>query len=202
MGNEQRYLHSYPLTLHKPLPVLFVESPLPLVESIQTIHLSYHTAEQSHRPEAIRLPLQHFGPSTLPHAQRIQKGREVKRQVSGVAELPPDSRVSQDGVHRLRVGGDGRGLEVFDVLPRAHDLADEPKLFLQGLPWRNLGGGAVGAEEVPGVEAGKVLDCAEEFVATDGGGEEFYVVSHRRVVDEGVGHHDDEFNPGEQLAWC
>lgn len=78
---------------------------------------------------------------------------------------------------------------MLNVLADAEDLAREAKLFLGGGPGADLGAGCVGAEEVPGVEAGKVLDCAEEFVAAGGGGDEAEVVGYGGVVGEGVGDH-------------
>lgn len=77
-----------------------------------------------------------------------------------------------------------------DVLADAEDLAHEAELLLEGVPGGDFRGGAVGAQEVPGVEAREVLDCAHELVATHGGGDEAQVVSHRGVVDDGVGDHD------------
>ena len=43
-------------------------------------------------------------------------------------------------------------------------------------PGLDGGEGVVGAVEVPGVEAGEVLDCAENFVAADCGKEKKFVL--------------------------
>ncbi len=80
---------------------------------------------------------------------------------------------------------------MLDVLADAHELSGEPKLLLDGLEGSNFPRGTVRTEEIPGVEAREVLDCAKEFVAAYGGGYEFEVVGHRGVVDEGVGNHCD-----------
>lgn len=59
---------------------------------------------------------------------------------------------------------------MLNVLAETEDFADEPELGLEGGEGEDGGGEAVGAVKVPGVEAGEVLDCAEELVAADGGG--------------------------------
>jgi hypothetical protein len=71
----------------------------------------------------------------------------------------------------------------------SHCFADESKLLFYGLEGRNLGGRAIGAEEVPGVESGEVLDGSEELITAHCCRDEFEVVSDGGVVDEGVGDH-------------
>jgi hypothetical protein len=56
---------------------------------------------------------------------------------------------------------------VFGEFADAQDLAGCAELLLDGVVGVDGGLGLVGAVEVPGVEAGEVLDCAEELVATD-----------------------------------
>jgi hypothetical protein len=56
---------------------------------------------------------------------------------------------------------------VLDEFANAHELAGCAELLLCGFEGGDGGEGAVGAVEVPCEEAGKVLKCAEEFVATD-----------------------------------
>lgn len=80
---------------------------------------------------------------------------------------------------------------MLDVLADAEELAHEAELLLGLGPGGDGGGDGVGAEEVPGVEAGEVLDGAEELVAADGGCDELEVMGHRGVVDDGVGDHCD-----------
>ncbi len=82
---------------------------------------------------------------------------------------------------------------MLNVLAEAEDLADGAKLLLDGVPGGHLVGAAVGAEQVPRVEARKVLQQAEELVLADGGGGEAQVVRHGGVVDEGVGDHGGGF---------
>lgn len=56
---------------------------------------------------------------------------------------------------------------MFDEFAKPQDFASEAELLFDGVPGRNGGGWVVGAEQIPGVEAGKVLNCAEGFVSTD-----------------------------------
>lgn len=85
---------------------------------------------------------------------------------------------------------------MLDVLADAHELAREAELLLEGLEGRDGRGQRVGAVQVPGVEAREVLDCAEELVAADGGGDVFEVVGDGGVVDEGVGDHGGRLGEG------
>lgn len=80
---------------------------------------------------------------------------------------------------------------MLDVLPDAHYFAGEAELLLDSFEGGDFRWGAICAVEVPGVEAGEVLDGAEELVAADGGGDKFEVVGYGGVVDEGVGDHGD-----------
>lgn len=91
---------------------------------------------------------------------------------------------------------------MLDEFPEAQGFADEPELLFDGVVGGDFGGGGVEPEEVPRVEAGEVLERAQEFVAADwrrevvsrGGVEgrdklhtgcrdELEVVGYRRVVD-------------------
>lgn len=56
---------------------------------------------------------------------------------------------------------------MFGEFADAQDLAGCAELLLDGVVGVDGGLGLVGAVEVPGVEAGEVLDCAEELVAAD-----------------------------------
>jgi len=51
--------------------------------------------------------------------------------------------------------------------PETESFSGEGELGFQDGPGGEVGGGGVEAVEVPGVEAGEVLDCAEELVAAD-----------------------------------
>lgn len=54
---------------------------------------------------------------------------------------------------------------MLDILADAQRFAHQAELLLDGVEGEDVAGGAVGAEEVPGVEAGEVLEGAEEFVS-------------------------------------
>jgi hypothetical protein len=56
---------------------------------------------------------------------------------------------------------------MFDEFANAHEFAGCAKGFFCGFEGGDGGEGAVGAVEVPGEEAGEVLQSAEELVATD-----------------------------------
>lgn len=56
---------------------------------------------------------------------------------------------------------------MFDEFAESQDFAGGAELLFEGVPGRNGGGWVVGAEEVPGIEAGEVLDCAEGFVSAN-----------------------------------
>ena len=55
------------------------------------------------------------------------------------------------------------------ILAQTQSFPREAELLLDGFVRRDEPGGIVGAEEIPGVEAGEVLKGAEEFVAADCG---------------------------------
>lgn len=59
---------------------------------------------------------------------------------------------------------------MLDEFAETEGFADEAELGLGGAVGCDCGGERVGAVEVPGVEAGEVLDYAEEFVAANCGG--------------------------------
>jgi len=72
---------------------------------------------------------------------------------------------------------------MLDVFPNAHELPRESELCLYSCEGGDLRRSAVRAEEIPGIEAGEVLEGSEEFVAADGGGDELEVVRNGRVVN-------------------
>lgn len=78
---------------------------------------------------------------------------------------------------------------MLDVLADAQQLTSQTELLLDCLIGSDLSRGPVRSVEVPGVEAGEVLESAEKLVAADGRCDEFQVVGHRGVVDKGVGDH-------------
>ena len=182
-------LHLNPLSLYDTLSLLAINPRLPLPQPPKRVRLRNHAAAESHNPEPLGLSSQPLGALRLANARRIEQGAQIKRQVARIAELTTDSQVPEDGVAVLVVGRHGGSLDVLDILAGAHHLAHHAELLLHRLPWLDRGGRVVGAQKVPGVEAGKVLEKAQELVAADGGGDEFEVVRDRGVVDEGVGDH-------------
>lgn len=56
---------------------------------------------------------------------------------------------------------------MFDILAETERFSGEAELLLDGLEGSDETRGVVGSEEVPGVEAGKVLEGSEELVTTD-----------------------------------
>jgi hypothetical protein len=91
----------------------------------------------------------------------------IQSQIRSISKLPSNRTVLEDRVHSLGVSSYSSSFEVLDVLAQAHSLSYEAKLLLDGVPWRDAGGGGIGAEKVPAVEAGKVLKGAEDFVTAN-----------------------------------
>lgn len=185
------YLQLDALALNNTLAVLAVELLLSRLESVECVELGDDTECQTHRPEAVGLLLVVLGSRVLADADGVGDSQGIEGQVTSVTELATDGSIAQDGIQGFGVGGDSGSLDVLNVLAESHNLADQAELLLDGIPRDDLGGCAVGTEQVPGVEAGEVLKGSQELVATDGCGDEAQVVSHRRVVDEGVGNHID-----------
>ena len=99
---------------------------------------------------------------TTYHSKRIQ------RQVHTIANLSPDSAESQNRIHaRLRICRESRKLEVLDEFACSKDLPDERELLLGSIEGSDGAIRSIGPVEIPGIESGKVLDGAEEFVAAD-----------------------------------
>lgn len=180
------------LAVYDALAVLAVNLGLPLLQLIQRVQLGRDAEYQAHGPEPVPVGLDGLGLVPLLDAGGVGQRGRVKGQVAGVANLLADARVAQEGVDGLGVvGGLDSGLEVLDVLADAEDLARQAELLLGDVPGGDLGLGGIGAQEVPGVEAGEVLDGAEELVAADGGGDEAEVVLDGGVVHERVDDHFD-----------
>lgn len=95
------------------------------------------------------------------------KGYGIQCQVGSVAELATDCQVSEDRVHIFAVPCCRRSLEMFNVLAQTNGFPCRAERLLHGLPWLDGGCCGIGAVQVPGVEAGKVLECSEELVTTD-----------------------------------
>ena len=56
---------------------------------------------------------------------------------------------------------------MFDILANAKEFTGEGELFLDGFERVDFGLGIVGSEEVPGEEAGEILERSEGLVATN-----------------------------------
>lgn len=156
------------LSLNNTLTLLPINRLLLLLQSIQSIDTGNSTAKQTSGPGLISRLLQALGGSQLPNADHVNDGDRVESQVAGIAKLATDGQVAQHGVDgALVVQGDGGGLEVFNEFADAEDLARRAELLLYGVEGLDCGLGLVCAVQIPGVEAGEVLDCSEEFVAAD-----------------------------------
>lgn len=103
---------------------------------------------------------------------------------------------------------------MLDIFAEPEGLASECELLLDGFKGRDEAGWAVGAEEIPGVKAGEILESAEEFITTDcrglgnvspwslksngradistSGCDEAEVMGHGWMVDECVCSHDSQ----------
>lgn len=98
----------------------------------------------------------------------MDDGDSVVRHVAGVTKLAAHGKTAQDRVDGgLVVKGNGSGLEVFNELADTEDLSRQTELLLDGFEGCDRGLGAVGTEQVPGVEAGEVLEGSQQLVATN-----------------------------------
>lgn len=183
-------LHGDGLALNNTLTLLQIHLGCSHTQLAQSIQLTNDAEHDTDGPESVGLLLEALGVIPLAEADGVRNSSGIASQVTGITQLATDRGVPQDGVHGFGVACGGGGLEVLDKLASAEDLAHEAELLLEGVPRGDLVRGAVGAEEVPGVEAGKILQDAHELVATEGCGHVAQVVRDRRVVDEGVGDHD------------
>lgn len=112
--------------------------------------------------------LELLGALKLLDTEGVDERQNIETEVARISELAADGQVLQDGVGGvLVVECDGSGLEVLDKFAGAEHFSRQAKLFLDGVPGGNDGLGVVGAEEIPGVEAGKVLQCSQDLVTTD-----------------------------------
>lgn len=59
-------------------------------------------------------------------------------------------------------------VEVRIGMAYAQSFSHKPELLLDCLPRRDLPRRAICAEQVPGIEAGEVLQCSEELISADG----------------------------------
>merc|ERR1712000_350639 len=171
------------------LTILLADALLLLSQVVQRIRAGNSTEQQAKHPTSVCLLSQPLGHRTLPDARSIQVCDSIQRQVSSISQLSSNSAVLDNGIQALGICRDSCRFEVLDVLAHTHQLACQPKLLLDGIERSDLPGRTVRAVKIPGVEAREVLDCSEELVTAHCRGYVLEVVSHRGVVDEGVGDH-------------
>ena len=91
----------------------------------------------------------------------------VTKHVECVSQLSSYGCEPQYWIHALGIAGYSRGAEVLDELAHAHQLARRAECllgrFIRGYGRR----GSVRAVQVPGEEAGEVLEGTEHLVASD-----------------------------------
>lgn len=170
--------------------VLAINLGLALVEVVKSVKLGGNAKDETHSPAAVGVLAEVLGRFPLADADGIGNSQGIKGEIASISELTTDGGVAEERVHALGVSDSGSGLEMLDILAETQDLAGKTELLLDGVPRRHLGGRAICAQEIPGVETGEILKRAEELIAADGGGDEAQVVGHRRVIDEGVCDHD------------
>lgn len=94
----------------------------------------------------------------LPEPDNINNAHCVESQVTSISELATDRQVTQNRVDgALVIGRKSSSLEVFDELSDPQDFSCCSELLLDCIVWGNRGFGLVGAIQIPGIEAGEVL---------------------------------------------
>lgn len=136
-------------------------------ELIERIKPTGHTTRNTCEPRPVSFFLHLLSEVALANARRVQVRERVAGQVESVAELTADGQEAQDWVQGAAVGCRGGGAEVLDKLAEAEGFADEAEVRFEGGEEVDGCLGVVCSEEVPGEEAGEVLDGAEGFVAAD-----------------------------------
>jgi hypothetical protein len=82
----------------------------------------------------------------------------ISNHISRVPQLPSNSTIPKHRIHTLGIARLRRSLEVLYKLAHSQHFPHESELFLQDIEGCDGGGWIVGSVEVPGVEAGEVLD--------------------------------------------
>ena len=156
----------------------------------QGIHTGDGATEQPGHPAPIRPLGKLLLIGQLDDAQQIEHGDVIDGQVSGIPQLATDGEVVDDGISGVFVvEGHRGGLEVFDELRQTEDLSGGAEFFLDRLEDVDGALRVVGAQEVPGVEAGEVLDRSEHLVPSGGGRDIAQVMRYGGVVDQCAGDH-------------
>lgn len=112
--------------------------------------------------------LQSLGRSKLTNTDRVNNGDCIEREVARVAKLTADGEITEYRVDRvLVVGGQCGCLQMLNKLADPQNLPSCSELLLDSVERLDGGLGAVGAVEVPSIEAGEVLQGSKDLIATD-----------------------------------
>lgn len=104
----------------------------------------------------------------FPEPDSINNAHCVESQVTSISELATNSQIAQNRVDgALVIGRKSSSLEVFDELSDPQDFSCCSELFLDCVVWGDRGFGLVCAVQIPGIEAGEVLQGTEELVTAD-----------------------------------
>lgn len=156
------------LSLNNTLTLLPVDGLLLLLQTEQGVNTRHETAGQTRGPGTVSVLLELLDRSQLAVADHVDDGDGVEGEVARVAELATDGQVAENRVDgALVVEGQRGGLQVLEELADTQDLAGGAELLLDGVVGVDGGLRLVGAVQVPGVEAGEVLDGAQKLVAAD-----------------------------------
>lgn len=93
----------------------------------------------------------------------------IQAQIHAIPQLPPHSTVLQHRIHTLAIGRNSSSLEVLDILSNPQGFSCEAEVLFDSFVGCDQPGGVVCSEEIPRVEAGEVLEGAEELVASNYG---------------------------------
>lgn len=158
------------LSLNDTLTLLAVDGLLLLLQAEQSVDTGNNTAQQTSCPGAVGAILQPLSRLQLAVSDNVHNGDGIEGQVTGVTELATDTQVAEDGINgSLVVQSNGGSLQVLGELADTQDLTGSTELLLDGIVGVDGGLRAVGAVQVPGVEAGEVLDGTEELIAANCG---------------------------------
>jgi len=93
------------------------------------------------------------------------RSKVIQNQIPSITQLSPNSCVSKHRIQATVIARLGGRLEVFEPFGQTQQLSRCAKSLLDVLVGLNVQCRVVSPEEVPGVEAGEVLEGAEDLVA-------------------------------------
>lgn len=138
------------------------------MQSPQRVQTRDRTEDQTGHPAPVGVLLQLRSITQLPDTNGVDGPDGVESQVSGVTQLATDSQVAQHWVNGgLVVRGNRSGLEVLSELADTHDFTCRAELLFDSIEGFDGGLRPVGAEKVPGIEAGEILQGTEKLVTTN-----------------------------------